>query len=137
MTAIPKPDNIVLFDGICNLCSGAVQFIIKHDPNSVFHFASIQSDYGQKLMREHKLPTDSISTIILIQGGRCFTRSTAALRIARRLSGAYPLIYTAIIVPRILRDAGYRLIARNRYRWFGRKEQCWLPSPELRKRFLD
>ncbi|MGO4271165.1 thiol-disulfide oxidoreductase DCC family protein, partial [Paenibacillus sp. TAF58] len=96
MTKITDSQAIVMFDGVCNLCSGAVQFILRNDPKGIFRFASLQSDSGQKLLEQHNLPMDIISTIVLIEGGRSYTRSTAALRIARRLRGAWPLTYAAI-----------------------------------------
>lgn len=128
---------VILFDGVCNLCSGAVQFILRNDPKGHFLFASLQSPAGQKLLERHDLPTDTISTIVLIEGGRAYTRSTAALRIARKLSGAYPLAYAAIVIPAPLRNLGYAFVARNRYRWFGQTEQCMLPKPEYKQRFLE
>lgn len=128
---------VILFDGVCNLCSGAVQFILRNDPKGHFRFASLQSAAGQKLLEQHRLPTNNISTIVLIEDGRAYTRSTAALRIARRLRGAYPLAYAAIVIPAPLRNLGYAFIARNRYRWFGKAEHCMLPRPEFKARFLD
>ncbi|MFC5452201.1 thiol-disulfide oxidoreductase DCC family protein [Paenibacillus aestuarii] len=127
---------VVLFDGVCNLCNGAVQFILRRDPQGVFRFASLQSEIGQELLRQHHLPEHSLGTIVLIEHGRAYTYSTAALRIARRLHGAWKASYAAILIPAAWRDAAYRYIARNRYRWFGRSEQCMLPKPEHRHRFL-
>jgi len=136
----PHPSDIsaavVLFDGVCNLCNGAVQFILRRDPRGVFRFASLQSEIGQALLRQHQLPEISVGTIVLIEHGRAYTHSTAALRIARKLPGAWKASYAAILIPAAWRDAVYRYIARNRYRWFGRSEQCMLPRPEHRHRFL-
>jgi predicted DCC family thiol-disulfide oxidoreductase YuxK len=137
MTMTTDDQNIVLFDGVCNLCSGAVQFILRNDPKGIFRFASLQSDIGQKLLEQHNLPTEIISTIVLIEGGRSYTRTTAALRIARRLRGAWPMAYAAILIPAPLRNLVYSLVARNRYRWFGKAEHCMLPKPEFKQRFLD
>ncbi|TXK83566.1 thiol-disulfide oxidoreductase DCC family protein [Paenibacillus sp. N3.4] len=137
MTKPSDDQAIVLFDGVCNLCSGAVQFILKNDPTGRFRFASLQSEIGQLLLKQHHLPTGIISTIVLIEGGRSYTRSTAALRIARRLRGAWPLAYAAIVIPAPLRNLGYAYVARNRYRWFGKAEHCMLPKPEFKQRFLD
>jgi predicted DCC family thiol-disulfide oxidoreductase YuxK len=128
---------VILFDGVCLLCSSAVQFILRNDPKGVFHFASLQSETGQRLLAEHKLPLDQLSTIVLIEGGRAYTRSSAALRIARRLRGALPLAYAAFVIPAPIRNLGYSLVARNRYRWFGKTEHCMLPKPEHKARFLD
>lgn len=127
---------VVLFDGVCNLCSTSVQFIIQHDPKGYFQFASLQSPAGAALLEQHHLPANSLSSLVLVEDGKTYTHSTGALRIARRLSGAWPLLYGCIIVPAFLRNAVYNLIARNRYRWFGKKEACWLPTPALRSRFL-
>ncbi|MDR6884345.1 thiol-disulfide oxidoreductase DCC family protein [Bacillus sp. 3255] len=136
-----EPDNkaeaVILFDGVCNLCSGAVQFILRNDPKGYFRFASLQSAAGQRLLERHGLPVSTISTIVLIENGRAYTRSTAVLRIARRLRGAYPLAYAAIVIPAPLRNLGYDFVSRSRYRWFGRAEQCMLPNPAYRQRFLE
>lgn len=131
---------IVLFDGVCNLCTGAVQFIIQRDPQGYFRFASLQSEYAQALLREHNMsiPLDGRDdTVALIEDGRIYTHSDAGLRIARRLSGPVRLAAPLILIPRFIRDAVYRLIARYRYRVFGRQDVCWMPTPELRARFLD
>lgn len=128
---------ILLFDGVCNLCNGAVQFLIQRDPKGIFRFASLQSDAAQGLLSQFpQAPTD-ISTIILVEDGRMYTKSDAALRAARYLSGAWPALYGFIIVPRPIRNAVYDWIARNRYRWFGKKDQCMIPTPGLKERFLD
>lgn len=127
----------LLFDGVCNLCSGSVQFILKRDRQGRFRFASLQSEVGRRLMTEHGLDPDALSSVVLIEDGRAYQESTAALRIARHLPGAWKLLRAFLVIPRPLRDAAYRLIARNRYRWFGKTESCWLPTPELRARFLD
>ncbi|HWQ15765.1 MAG TPA: thiol-disulfide oxidoreductase DCC family protein [Roseiflexaceae bacterium] len=129
---------IILFDGVCNLCQRSVRFIIERDERGLFRFASLQSATGRRLLAEHGLETpDEPESIVLIEGGQATTASTAALRIARRLRGAWPLLYALVVVPRPLRDAVYRFVARHRYRWFGRQETCMVPSPALRARFLD
>ena len=129
---------IVLFDGVCNLCHGAVQFIIDRDPKGRFHFASLQSERGHALLREHGVApvTGDPDTIYLIEDGRLFDRSTAALRIARRLAFPWWLGAAGLVLPRALRDVAYRFVARNRYRWFGRTNECRVPTPELRARML-
>lgn len=127
----------LLFDGVCNLCSGSVQFILKRDTRGRFRFASLQSDAGRRLMTGHGLDPDALSSVVLIEDGRAYQESAAALRIARHLPGAWKLLRVFTVIPRPLRDAIYRLIARNRYRWFGKTETCWLPTPELRARFLE
>lgn len=127
---------VVLFDGVCNLCNGSVQFILKRDPQGRFRFASLQSEPGRRLMTEHGLDPDALSSVVVVEEGRVWKESSAALRIARHLPGAWKLLGIFTLVPRPLRDAAYRLIARNRYRWFGKMETCWLPTPELKGRFL-
>jgi len=130
-------DNVVLFDGMCNLCSGAVQFIIKRDPGGKFKFASLQSKTGVKYSEKFNIDTNKGDSIVLVQGNRHHVKSSAALRIAIGLKGAYPILYAFIIIPAFLRDAIYDFIAKNRYKWFGKKETCWLPTPELKARFID
>ncbi len=132
-----NPETIVLFDGVCNLCSGAVQFIIARDPQAKIAFASLQSAYGQQAMARLRLDPQSLHSIIVIRGNRFFERSDAALEIAKQLSGGWPILYGFKILPRFLRDAVYNVIARNRYRFFGKKNECWLPTPDLRARFKD
>jgi predicted DCC family thiol-disulfide oxidoreductase YuxK len=134
MDAMTNP--IVLFDGVCNLCNGSVQFLLKRDPQARFRFASLQSDTGQKLQAALGMDPQALDSVILVEGDRWYKESDAALRIARKLPGAWKLLTAFRIVPRPIRDAAYRLIARNRYRWFGKAETCWLPTPELRGRFL-
>jgi predicted DCC family thiol-disulfide oxidoreductase YuxK len=127
----------VLFDGVCNLCNGFVRFVIPRDPAGRFAFASLQSDVASRLLAQ-TTPAGSTrgGSIVLIEGGRVFTRSTAALRIVRRLRFPWNLAYAAIAVPAPLRDWVYDRVARNRYRWFGRQDVCMVPTPELKHRFL-
>jgi predicted DCC family thiol-disulfide oxidoreductase YuxK len=128
---------VILFDGECNLCSWSVQFIIKRDPLARFQFAALQSPAGQRLLAERGIDTRGIDSVVLIEGAAWYARSDAALRIARRLSGLWPLLGALLVVPRPLRDWAYDIVARKRYRWFGRAESCMLPTPELRGRFLS
>jgi predicted DCC family thiol-disulfide oxidoreductase YuxK len=128
-------DSVILFDGVCNLCNAWVQFVIERDPGARFAFAPLGSDAANGLLRSRQwVPTSD--SIILVEKDGIYDQSTAALRIVRRLSGAWPLGAMFLIVPKVLRDAVYRLIARNRYRWFGRRDVCMMPTPELRARFL-
>lgn len=127
---------IILFDGVCNLCTGSVQFILKRDKEKKFLFASLQSTYGQELLKRHDLPTDTFNSFILYQDNKIFTRSTAALKMFQQLKG-WTWVKVFWIFPKFIRDAVYNLIAKNRYKWFGQKNECWLPTPELKERFLD
>ncbi len=128
---------VILFDGVCNLCNSSVQFVIKHDPTGRFRFASLQSAAGQRLLQQYEHPgAKQFSSVVLVENNRLYTRSTAVLRIARRLTGAWPLLYSFIILPPFLRNAVYSYIAANRYRWYGKQDACWLPSPGLSERFL-
>jgi predicted DCC family thiol-disulfide oxidoreductase YuxK len=127
---------IVLVDGVCHFCQGLTKWIIKRDPEGKFHFASLQSDVAKKLLEKGNLSTDSMDTFVLIEDGKYYTRSTAALRLAKGLKFPYPLLYVLIIVPRFIRNAIYNMVARNRYRWFGKDEVCMLPTPDIKDRFL-
>lgn len=131
---ISKP--IILFDGICNLCNGSVLFVIKHDPDKKFLFASLQSEAGQKLLTQYQLPTQNFNSFTLVQDDKVFIKSTAALKVVRQLKGACSWLYIFIIVPKFIRDGVYTLIAKNRYKWFGKKDACMIPTPALKERFL-
>lgn len=132
-----QPDNLVLFDGVCNLCNGAVQFVIRRDRKGIFRFASLQSQVGERIVKQLRPGTRDLYSIIFLKEGRVYDRSTAALEIARLLGPPWSLFYVFRIVPRFLRDAIYNLIARYRYRLFGKKDECMIPTPELRARFLE
>ena len=129
--------DVVLFDGVCNLCNGAVDFILDRDPKGQLAFASLQSEAGQELLAQHGLSTENFDSVVLLKGGRVYQKSTAALEIAGRLKGAWPLLRAFKIVPRPLRDAIYNFIGSNRYRFFGKREQCRMPTPEIRNRFIE
>lgn len=131
----PEP-AVILFDGVCNLCNGFVQFVITHDPAGRYKFAALQSETGQELLKGLPPTGRNLDSVVLIQNNRFYKRSGAALRILRGLSGGWPLLYTAIILPAFFRDWVYDLVAYNRYRWWGQRESCWLPTPELHARFL-
>ena len=136
------PGPVVLFDGVCNLCHGAVRFIIARDPGARFRFASLQSPVGQALLRDHQLgsglgPGLGPDSLVLVDEGRAYTRSAAVLRIARGLRWPWPAAGVLALVPGPLRDAAYDLVARRRYRWFGRQAECPLPTPDLARRFID
>lgn len=135
MQALEHQQPIVLFDGVCNLCSSIVQFIIRHDTAGKFRFASLQSDIGQRLTVMYQLPANP-DTFVLITENRAYTKSTGALRLAKELGGMWSLFYLLIIVPKPIRDYLYAFIAKNRYKWFGKKDSCLLPARELKDRFL-
>lgn len=128
---------VILFDGICNLCNKSVQYVIRHDPGSVFKFASLQSETGRNLLNQYALSANDLNSFILIMNGKAYTRSTAALKVAGYLHGPARILYGFIIVPAFIRNAVYNTIARNRYKWFGKKESCMIPSPTLEARFLN
>ncbi|GAA0301425.1 putative DCC family thiol-disulfide oxidoreductase YuxK [Gracilibacillus halotolerans] len=128
--------KIILFDGVCNFCNQSVQFIIKRDPKQQFQFASLQSDIGEKLIKEYKIP-EQLDSLIIIENKKYFTMSTAALKIARHLQGPIRFLYVLIVIPKPIRDFVYKIVAKNRYKWFGKRESCMIPSPEDKKRFLD
>jgi predicted DCC family thiol-disulfide oxidoreductase YuxK len=132
-----EPNHIILFDGLCNLCSGSVQFIINRDSKKYFRFASLQSSFGNYKLHKFGLSANELYSIILIKDGRYLQKSNAALEIARNLDGVWPAFYIFKIVPRFLRDWVYDGIAKNRYSWFGKKDSCMIPTPELKSRFLD
>ena len=135
-TSTQKQPAIVLFDGVCNLCNASVTFIIDRDPQGMFRFAPLQSEAAQRLVTHNELPVHGRDSVVLLEAGQIYTQSTAALRIARRLSGWWPLVSGLMVVPQPIRDGVYRWIARNRYRWFGQTPTCRVPTPELRQRFL-
>lgn len=128
---------IILFDGECNLCCGSVRFIIKRDPAGRFRFASLQSDAGRALLEGRGMKTDDLHTIVLVDGDHVHVRSAAVLRIAGGMRRLWPIVAVLLIVPRFVRDGVYRFIARRRYRWFGKRETCMVPTDELRRRFVE
>jgi predicted DCC family thiol-disulfide oxidoreductase YuxK len=128
---------IILFDGVCNLCNASVQLVIKNDPDAYFNFASLQSDAGIALQKKYNLPVlANPESLVLIEDNKVYQYATAALRIARKLKSWHRFLYVFIIVPDFLRNAVYKFIARNRYKWWGKQDSCWLPTPNLKKRFL-
>jgi len=131
------PQAVVLFDGVCNLCTGAVQFIIRRDPAGVFHFASLQSPAGAALAARHGIDAAALDTLILVEEGWAYQRSDAVLRIVARLSGRWPWLSWGRLAPRPIRDWVYGWVARNRYRIFGRREECLLMAPGWSQRFLQ
>ncbi|HVM86633.1 MAG TPA: thiol-disulfide oxidoreductase DCC family protein [Puia sp.] len=129
--------KIVLFDGVCNLCNRSVQFIIRHDKKNQFLFGSLQGRYGQECLKKFNMPSDTFNSFMLIEGDKIYSRSSGALRMLKYLGIGWQLFYGLIIIPKFIRDGVYNFIARHRYKWFGKKEECWVPTPELKARFLD
>jgi predicted DCC family thiol-disulfide oxidoreductase YuxK len=128
---------ILLFDGVCNLCTGSVRFVIARDSRKRFRFASLQSAAAQELLGGRGGEDDPLDSMVLLVGGRAYRKSSAALEAARRLDGLWPLLGVLLAIPRPLRDAAYDWIGRRRYRMFGKRETCWTPQPEHAGRFLD
>jgi len=133
----PDRHPVVLFDGVCNLCHGAIRFLVRHDRSGVFRFAPLDSSVGRALLDAYGLPTEDHDSFVLIDGDGAHRKSTAALRVARRLDPPWNLAWVLRVVPRRLRDVGYDLVAEYRYDVFGRKDACEVPEPEIRDRFLD
>jgi predicted DCC family thiol-disulfide oxidoreductase YuxK len=127
---------IVLFDGVCNFCNGSVNFVIERDPENYFKFAPLQSEIGEKLLDEYEINKADTDSVILIEDGKAYTHSTAALRIARKLRGFWSWFYVFRFVPKFIRDFFYKVFAKYRYQAFGRQDACMMPTPEIRQRFL-
>lgn len=129
---------VLLFDGVCNLCNGTVQWIIERDPTGKIKFASLQSGAAHSLLQQHGLPTDQLNSVVLIDRGKFYLRSDAGLRVLRLLGGWWAVLSLLLLpIPGFIRNGVYDLVGRNRYRWFGRKDHCMMPSPALKARFLD
>jgi predicted DCC family thiol-disulfide oxidoreductase YuxK len=128
---------LVIFDGVCNYCCGVVNSIIRKDPGGIFRFAPFQSDAAKRILEKYNYPADSLDSFVLIDEGKLYTKSEAGLRVQKLLGGIHKLLYAFIAVPAPVRDAVYDYIARNRYKWYGKKEECMIPDPEMRSRFLE
>lgn len=127
---------IVLFDGVCNFCNAGINRIIDNDPKDRFRFAPLQSDIAQELLAPFGVKADALNSVALIIDGKLYQRSSAALHISRRMSGAWPLLFAFIVIPPFIRDAVYDWVGRNRYRWWGKSESCRVPTPEIKRKFL-
>lgn len=132
-----QKNAIVLFDGVCNFCNSSVNFFIERDSKKYFKFAPLQSEIADELSLKYDIDRENVDSIILIEDDKAYTYSTAALKIAKNLDGIWSLGYAFIIVPEFIRDFFYKLIAKNRYKIFGKKDVCMIPTPELKERFLD
>lgn len=128
---------VILFDGVCNFCSAGINFILRQDRKGVFRFAALQSEAGQKLLRQYGMPTEHFDSFVLIDNGRVYRKSAAGLEVYGRLPWYWKWTKLLWVVPKVVRDAVYDLIARNRYKWFGQKDQCMVPSPDVQARFLS
>ena len=131
-----RPHPIVLFDGVCNLCTASVQFIIRRDRAAIFYFAPLQSEIGREICQSHGLDPVDVQTFVLISRGRMLVRSDAAIEVISRFGGAWKFVTIFRLIPRVVRDWIYSTIARNRYRWFGRADACMIPTPDVKARFL-
>ena len=128
---------IILFDGVCNFCSSAVNFVIKRDKKSILKFATLQSNVSHQLLATRQLPANDLKSFVFIENNKIYTRSTAALKVCRYLNGLWPMMYGFIIVPKFIRDGIYNWISKKRYQWFGKKEECMIPTPGVKDRFLN
>ncbi len=136
MSDLNKNFSIILFDGVCNFCNSSVNKIIKHDKKNKFKFAALQSETGKKLLEKHSIDSSKIDSIILIENNSAFIKSTAILKISKHMSGLYPLTYGFIIIPAFIRNVVYDFIARNRYKWWGKKDSCMIPTEEVKAKFI-
>jgi len=130
-------EQVVLFDGVCKLCNASVKFIIRHDPKAHFQFATLQSEFARRILISDGISSENLESLILIENGIVFKKSDAALKIARKLNGLWPVFYVLIIIPKPIRDFFYNLVARYRYRIFGRKNTCMIPGKDMMKRFIE
>lgn len=136
--ADPEADDhpVILFDGVCNLCEGFVQFVIRRDPDAIFRFAPLQSEVGEELLAGCEWDSGQLDSVVLVENGQCYHKSSAVIRSAMYIGWPYRLIGPTRVLPRRLRDAAYDLVADRRYRWFGKKDQCMRPTPDIQSRFL-
>ena len=128
---------VILFDGVCNFCNGTVNFVLKQDRKDVFRFAALQSEAGRRLLEKYKLSTEEFDSFVLLDEGKIYKKSAAALRVMNKLPWFWKEVQLFRVIPTPFRDAIYDFIARNRYKWFGKKDQCMIPTLEIKSRFLD
>ena len=129
--------SIILFDGVCNLCNSAVRFVIRHDQNEIFKFASLQSELGKKYLNKFQLSEIELSSFILIENEKAFFKSSAALMVIKKLKGPIKLLYVLIVIPAFLRNIVYNIISTKRYKWFGKRQDCMIPDDKISSRFLN
>jgi predicted DCC family thiol-disulfide oxidoreductase YuxK len=130
-------DSVLLFDGICNLCNRSVKFVSKRDKKKIIFYASLQSDCGKQLLEQYGLTATMPDSLVWIEQGKAYIKSTAVLKLSRHLTAAWPIVYWFIIIPRPIRDAVYNWVSANRYHWFGKLDTCMMPDAALQKRFLS
>jgi predicted DCC family thiol-disulfide oxidoreductase YuxK len=129
--------GIILFDGVCNFCNSTINLVMKHDKKNYFLFAPLQSGIGQELLKKHNINSVDTDSIILVENNKAYIKSTAALRIAKKMGRLYPLLYGMIVIPPFLRNLVYDYVAKNRYKWFGKKDSCMVPTKEMRDKFIS
>lgn len=127
---------VIVFDGVCNLCNTAVQSVLKNDKNAYFSFASLQGEFGQKLLKEYNLNSEDFDSFLFLENKVLYSKSTAALRVAKKMDYPFKLLYPLIFIPKFIRDGIYSFIANNRYRWFGKRDSCMMPDPQVQQRFI-
>lgn len=132
-----KAQPIIFFDGVCNLCNASVQFVIDRDKENYFKFTALQSDYAKEVLSNFDFNSSALNSILLLEDGKIYTKSSSVLRIVKKLNGFWPLLYSFYIVPKFLRDWVYDIIAKNRYKWWGKQENCRVPTPELKTKFYS
>lgn len=138
MIDIPENKDLILFDGVCNLCSNSVQFIIERDKRNKFVFAALQSNLGQQIIKDYNIDPSKTDSILLYRKGKAIkSKSTAAILIASKLGLPTNLLYPFLILPEFIRNTVYDFIAKNRYKWYGKKDNCWIPTPDLKAKFID
>lgn len=137
MSTSEVQNPVILFDGVCNLCNGSILFILNRDPSGIFRFAPLQSETGKNLLSKFDLPNDKLDSIILVENNEYYLRSTASLKILQRLGALWKIVYVFMLVPRPVRDYIYDIVARNRYKWYGKRAECMIPSSDIESRFLE
>ena len=131
-----KHNNVIFFDGVCNLCNASVNFIIKKDKNNIFKFAALQSDFAKKTLASFPKDKTQADSILYLENKKLYSKSSAVLHIAKHLNGGYPILFGFIIVPKFIRNFAYDFIAKNRYKWYGKKQECMIPTPEIKSKFI-
>ena len=132
-----KAQPVIFFDGVCNLCNASVQFVIEHDKENYFKFSALQGDYAKEVLPRFNVNPRGLTSTLLLEDGKLYTKSSSALRVAKKLKGFWPLLYGFNIVPKFIRDWVYDIVAKNRYKWWGKQKNCYVPTPELKNKFYN